>query len=379
MATHWKHLLHEEAIEKKLIHTQNDARIIFNEKNEKAQLKEFAASAVASSTNLKSLLEEQRKLEEEMNALTGKTEEHSNSNKKYNQTITTIYEKKKKAKEEVKKAKRIRRKQEITKSERWLKKEKERFDLQARIDSSRRRAAKKEKVGLGTSLEDIANKKEERKVSIKKGYNTKEKKGKQVVGKKDSTFVVKNKTDTFFKKGGNKADEVHRLGKKRLNIEVVDKELERRDKVFKLATNKSREFKRSPPLKTITKNKETFNEKIKESEFEKKEKKRFSMSNRFRKTNDFLKVSNSYLNKTNQVAKHFNGFLKKTDHLFQKENRQEKLFSMNSLPRVFTGEEERNKEFNFNKGVNEALLLSKKAKLDELPKKRRTKQKKDRL
>ncbi|MFL0061774.1 hypothetical protein [Tenacibaculum maritimum] len=379
MATHWKHLLHEEAIEKKPIHTQNDARIIFNEKNEKARLKEFAASAVASSTNLKSLLEEQRKLEEEMNALTGKTEGRPNSNKKYNQTITTVYEKKKKAKEEAKKSERIRKKQEITKSERWLKKEKDRFDLQARIDPSRRRAAKKKKVGLGTSLEDIANKKEERKVSIKKGYNTKEKKGKQVVGKKGSTFVIKNKTDTFFKKGGNTADEVHRLGKKQLNIEVVDKELEKRDKVFKLATNKSKGFKRSPSLKTIAKNEETFNEKIKESEFEKKEKKRLSMSNRFRKTNDFLKVSSSYLNKTDQVAKHFNGFLKKTDHLFQKENYQEKLFSMNSLPRVFTSEEERNKEFNFNKGMNEVLLLSKKAKLDELPKKRRTKQKKDRL
>ena len=134
MAKHWKQLLKQEVItknseEEKDTFSFNDI-LKPNTTSDETSLEDIAASNI----NLKSLLEEQKELEQNMNALTGKTEEHSNTNKQYDSEIKSIGQKRKEERAREKKQKDLlkKRKNRTKEKNSWLKKEKDVFTIGTR-------------------------------------------------------------------------------------------------------------------------------------------------------------------------------------------------------------------------------------------------------
>ncbi|QXP73714.1 hypothetical protein H0I31_12165 [Tenacibaculum sp. AHE15PA] len=133
MAKHWKQLLKQEVTTKKQVKEEENEDFSLsdliqpNVTNDEQSLDDIAASNI----NLKSLLEEQKELEQNMNALTGKTAEHSSSKKQYDSEIKSVYQKRKDAKKEEEKKNKLLKKRKSSTQENinWNKKGKNFFSV----------------------------------------------------------------------------------------------------------------------------------------------------------------------------------------------------------------------------------------------------------
>lgn len=142
MAKHWKQFIKQEVTTKKpVIEEENEDFSLSdliqpNVTTNEQSLEDIAASNI----NLKGLLEEQKELEQNMNALTGKTAEHSSTKKQYDSEIKSVYQKRKEERKEEEKKKKLlkKRKKNAKENNNWNKKGKDFFS----VDTTRKKQLK---------------------------------------------------------------------------------------------------------------------------------------------------------------------------------------------------------------------------------------------
>ncbi len=176
MAKHWKQLIKQEEPTKNLVKDEE------NEENENFSLPDLLQPATnekslediaASNINLKSLLEEQKELEQNMNALTGKTEEHSTTKKQYDHEIKSVYQKRKEERKEEKKKNKLlkKRKNNAKENSNWNRKKKDFFN----VDTTRKKQEKPKNLFSKKRKDktEFATKKRQSKTSLKTFNNLK--------------------------------------------------------------------------------------------------------------------------------------------------------------------------------------------------------------
>lgn len=416
MAKHWKQFIKQEEPAKKSVKDE-DAE------NEKLSLSDLIQPATndtslediaASNVNLKSLLEEQKELEQNMNALTGKTEEHSSTNKSYDNEIKSIYQKRKEEYKEAKKKLKTleRRKNKVKENSNLNRKEKDFFNVDF-IEKTQKKStnllSKKE-----NKKEEFSSKKKQSKALLKTFDNVK-KTAKKVTNVSSNALKNINKVDKNLAKFSKKIIHVdEKKTKIPEEIKKITKTIDNTSKTIKkvntvandvsqslnkindllsnnLNTQKETSINNSfsktiKTISTITKTAEktidTFNKidkkktvfvkKIHQNGFKtplpskKKNTENINALNKnLNKVNNFYKTSKKHLNKTNTTV----------NNLFYNSGE----LKLNSLDKIFNKKEEKaSKGFN-TINISEIFSTAKKVKefADELPTKKETKSTKD--
>ncbi|WP_271404931.1 hypothetical protein [Tenacibaculum soleae] len=427
MAKHWKQFIKQEEPTKKSVKNEDIknkefslSNLIQPATNDKS-LKDIAASNV----NLKSLLEEQKELEQNMNALTGKTEEHSSTNKSYDTEIKSVYQKRKEEYKEAKKKQKTleRRKNKVKENSNLNRKEKDFFNVDF-IEKTQKKAtktlSKKE-----NKKEEFSTKKKQSKTKLKTFYNVK-KTAKKVTNISSNTLKNITKVDKNLAKFSEKLIQVNEKKTKiPEELKKITKTINNTSKTIKkvntVANNVSQSLNKisdllsnnlntqketsinnsfSKTIKTISTITKTAEKTI--DTFNKIDKKKTvfvknvqqngfktplpskknntentnALNKNLNKVNNFYKTSKKHLNKTNTTVNSlFNNYgkLKKLD------NNEKASLELNSLDKIFNKKEEKaSKGFN-TINISEIFSAAKKIKkfADELPIKKETKSTKD--
>jgi hypothetical protein len=146
MAKHWKDFIKQDDTTQK---ETDEALVLSNliqaETSEDAKSLDTIA---ASNINLKALLDEQKNLEEDMHALTGKTDTSKNYNRQYDNEIKTISQKRKEEQQDELKRQKLleKRKTKTKETNSWLKKESKKGAKKPSKLSSTYSKQKKQKV-----------------------------------------------------------------------------------------------------------------------------------------------------------------------------------------------------------------------------------------
>lgn len=423
MAKHWKQFIKQEEPAKKSVKDE-DAE------NEKFSLSDLIQPATndkslediaASNVNLKSLLEEQKELEQNMNALTGKTEEHSSTNKGYDTEIKSIYQKRKEEYKEAKKKLKTleRRKNKVKENSNLNRKEKDFFNVDF-IEKTQKKS-----TNLLSKKEEFPSKKKQSKALLKTFYNVK-KTAKKVTNVSSNALKNINKVDENLAKFSKKLilinekktkipEEIKKITKtidntsktiKKVNT-VANDVSQSLNKINDLLSNNLNTQKEtsinnsfSKTIKTIStitktaektidtfnkidKKKTVFVKKIQQNGFKtplpskKKNTENINALNKnLNKVNNFYKTSKKHLNKTNTTV---NNLFNNSGELNKLDKNEKASLKLNSLDKIFNKKEEKaSKGFN-TINISEIFSTAKKVKefTDELPTKKETKSTKD--
>lgn len=353
MAKHWKQLIKQEEPTKKLVKDEEIENENFSltdllqpATNEKS-LEDIAASNI----NLKSLLEEQKELEQNMNALTGKTEEHSTTKKQYDHEIKSVYQKRKEEHKEEKKKKKLlkKRKNNAKENSNWNRKENDFFN----VDTIRKKQEKPKNLFSKKKKDktEFATKKRQPKTSLKT-FNNLKKAAEKVSTISNDTSKTIAKTDKDLTRFSEKIGQINNkktkisTGLKKISntLNNVSKTVEKIDTKItkfsdKLVQVNKKKTKATEELKKITNTIDTVSKTIKKvssitndvskgfnktsdllSEGIDKREKTSKNSSLFKVTKTIGTIAEKTVDTFNKIDKKKTGFVKSINQLQQKEN-----------------------------------------------------------